>query len=242
MDEVICVLGLGLMGRPVARTLLAAGCRTMGWNRSPLPEQVVAGIPLVRTVKDAASATVCILSLADSDAVDAVLSQLEPHLRPSRLVIDMGTSDPSRSRAHAARLTATGMLTHAALSPDGKYVVYTDNPGGRQSLWLRRVGDTTPLELIPPRPVGYWGVEFARDSGSIFYAVKGSDDPGGSLYRIPLLGGPSRKLLSGIDSPAALSERAAEVNDMIAAWTRKPSAKSLGNATSERSSISSTMS
>src|SRR2546428_7958718 len=109
MDEVICVLGLGLMGRPIARTLLAAGCRTTGWNRSPLPEQVVAGIPLGRTVKDAASATVCILSLADSDAVDAVLSQLEPHLRPGRLVIDMGTSDPSRSRTHAARLTATGI-------------------------------------------------------------------------------------------------------------------------------------
>src|SRR5437879_13197096 len=109
MDEVICVLGLGLMGRPVARTLLAAGCRTMGWNRSPLPEQVVAGIPLVRTVTEAASATACILSRAESDAVDAVLSQLEPHLRPGRLVIDMGTSDPSRSRAHAARLTATGI-------------------------------------------------------------------------------------------------------------------------------------
>src|SRR3989454_8574785 len=109
MDEVICVLGLGLMGRPIARTLLAAGCRTMGWNRSPLPEQVVAGIPLVQTVKDAASATVCILSLADSDAVDAVLGRLEPHLRPGRLVIDMGTSDPSRSRAHAARVTAKGI-------------------------------------------------------------------------------------------------------------------------------------
>src|SRR5437867_5156320 len=109
MDEVICVLGLGLMGRPIARTLLAAGCGAMGWNRSPVPERVVAGIPLVRTVKDAASATVCSLSLADSDAVDAVLGRLEPHLRPGRLVIDMGTSDPSRSRAHAARLTATGI-------------------------------------------------------------------------------------------------------------------------------------
>jgi len=109
MDEVICVLGLGLMGRPIAWTLLAAGCRTMGWNRSPLPEQVVAGIPLVQTVKDAASATVCILSLADSDAVDAVLGRLDPHLRPGRLVIDMGTSDPSRSRAHAARFTAKGI-------------------------------------------------------------------------------------------------------------------------------------
>src|SRR2546425_7138159 len=109
MDESICVLGLGLMGRPIARTLLAAGYGVVGWNRSTLPEQVVAGIALTRTMKDAASATVCILVLADSDAVDAVLGQLEPHLPRGGLVIDMGTSDPSRSRAHAARLTATGI-------------------------------------------------------------------------------------------------------------------------------------
>jgi eukaryotic-like serine/threonine-protein kinase len=103
------------------------------------------------------------------------------------------------------RLTATGTLTHVALSPDGKYLAYSDNPGGRQSLWLRQVDGTNPLELIPARPVGYWGVTFARDSASIFYAVKGSDDPGGSLYQIPLLGGGSRKILTGIDSPASLS-------------------------------------
>src|SRR2546425_8900304 len=109
MDESICVLGLGLMGRPIARTLLAAGYGVVGWNRSTLPEQVVAGIALARTMKDAASATVCILVLADSDAVDAVLGQLEPHLPRGGLVIDMGTSDPSRSRAHASRLTAKGI-------------------------------------------------------------------------------------------------------------------------------------
>src|SRR2546425_4101998 len=109
MDESICVLGLGLMGRPIARTLLAAGYGVVGWNRSTLPEQVVAGIALTRTMKDAASATVCILVLADSDAVDAVLGQLEPHLPRGGLVIDMGTSDPSRSRAHASRLTAKGI-------------------------------------------------------------------------------------------------------------------------------------
>ncbi len=102
------------------------------------------------------------------------------------------------------RLTATGTLTHAALSPDGKYLAYTDNPGGRQSLWVRQVDGTNPLELIAPRPVGYWGVAFARDGASIFFAVKGSDDPGGSLYQIPLLGGPPRKILTGIDSGATL--------------------------------------
>ena len=106
MNGSICVLGLGLMGRPIARTLLTAGYRVMGWNRSPLPEEMTAGIALARTMKDAASAAVCILVLADSDAVDAVLGQLAPHLLRGGLVIDMGTSDPSRSRAHAARLTA----------------------------------------------------------------------------------------------------------------------------------------
>src|SRR5256712_11646939 len=60
-------------------------------------------------MKDAASAAVCILVLADSDAVDAVIGQLEPHLPRGGLVIDMGTSDPSRSRAHASRLTAKGI-------------------------------------------------------------------------------------------------------------------------------------
>ena len=109
MDGSICVLGLGLMGRPIARTLLAAGYGVVGWNRSPLPEQVVAGIALARTMKDAASASICLLVLADSIAVDAVLRQLEPHLPPGGLVIDMGTSDPSRSRAHASRLTAKGI-------------------------------------------------------------------------------------------------------------------------------------
>ena len=103
------------------------------------------------------------------------------------------------------RLTATGMLTHVALSPDGKYLVYTDNPNGRQSLWLRQVGGTNPLELIAPRPVGYWGLDFARDSASIFYSVKGPEDPGGSVYQIPLLGGPSRKLLTDVDSDPAVS-------------------------------------
>jgi Tol biopolymer transport system component len=114
-------------------------------------------------------------------------------------------ADVTPSAVKIERLTATGFLTHAAMSPDGKYLAYTDNPGGKQSLWVRQVDGTSPLELIPPRAVGYWGLTFARDSASIFYAVKGPDDPGGSFYQIPLLGGPPRKILAGVDSPAAFS-------------------------------------
>lgn len=109
MSISVCVLGLGLMGRPMARTLAARGFQVRGWNRSPLPPELTAGIPLVPTLDEAARAGICLLMLADSDAVDAVLGRLEPHLRPGQLVLDMGSSDPSRSRVHAQRLAAAGI-------------------------------------------------------------------------------------------------------------------------------------
>jgi 3-hydroxyisobutyrate dehydrogenase-like beta-hydroxyacid dehydrogenase len=103
------VVGLGLMGRPVARTLIAAGHDVRGWNRSALDAGLTAGIPLCATLEEAAAADVSVLVLADSDAVDAVLPGLEPYLPAGRIVVDMGSSDPARSRVHAERLAAAGV-------------------------------------------------------------------------------------------------------------------------------------
>jgi 3-hydroxyisobutyrate dehydrogenase-like beta-hydroxyacid dehydrogenase len=102
----ISVLGLGLMGRPIARGLIAAGHVVRGWNRSRLPDELTRDLSLVATIALAAQSQVCVLMLSDSNAVDAVLEQLEPHLTAGQLVIDMGTSDPRRSQAHAVRLAA----------------------------------------------------------------------------------------------------------------------------------------
>lgn len=109
MNGSICVLGLGLMGRPMSRRLTAAGFDVRGWNRSPLPAAEAEGIALCADLDEAARADICLLMLADSRAVDAVLDQLEPQLRAGQLVIDMGTSDPARSRAHAAVLADRGI-------------------------------------------------------------------------------------------------------------------------------------
>lgn len=61
------------------------------------------------SLEDAARAEVSLFMLADSEATDAVLSQIEPHLRPGHLILDMGSSDPSRSMIHARRLAAGGI-------------------------------------------------------------------------------------------------------------------------------------
>ena len=109
MATSVSVCGLGMMGRPMARVLITAGFAVKGWNRSALPADLTEGIPLCRDLAEAAQAGVCLLILSDSDATDAVLGRVEPHLRPGQLVLDMGSSDPSRSKIHAARLAAKGI-------------------------------------------------------------------------------------------------------------------------------------
>jgi 2-hydroxy-3-oxopropionate reductase len=109
MNMSISVLGLGMMGRPMARRLLEAGCDVHGWNRSALSPELTEGIPMCPTVAEASRSTVCLMMLSDSTAVDAVLEQIEPHLKAGQMVVDMSSSDPTRSTIHAQRLAAGGI-------------------------------------------------------------------------------------------------------------------------------------
>jgi 3-hydroxyisobutyrate dehydrogenase-like beta-hydroxyacid dehydrogenase len=103
------LLGLGLMGRPMARKLLEAGVEVRGWNRSELPRDQVEGIPLCGTLQETSRASVCLMMLSDSAAVTAVLEELEPHLEAGQVVMDMSSSDPAHSTVHAQRLAARGI-------------------------------------------------------------------------------------------------------------------------------------
>ena len=109
MTMSISVLGLGMMGRPMAHRLLEAGCDVRGWNRSTLSPDLTEGIPLCATVQEAARADVCLMMLLDSTAVDAVLEQMEPYLETGQAVMDMSSSDPTHSTIHAQRLVTKGI-------------------------------------------------------------------------------------------------------------------------------------
>jgi 3-hydroxyisobutyrate dehydrogenase-like beta-hydroxyacid dehydrogenase len=109
MKTSVSVLGLGMMGRPMARRLIGSGYNVRGWNRSALPLDLTAGIRLCQKLEAAACADVCLLMLRDSAAVDQVLEKLTPYLSAGQIVLDMGSSDPAHSREIAPRLASEGI-------------------------------------------------------------------------------------------------------------------------------------
>jgi 2-hydroxy-3-oxopropionate reductase len=109
MLKSISILGLGMMGRPMAHKLIEAGYEVCGWNRSVLPPNLTEGIPLCDNFAKAALSEVCLLMLLDSTAVNLVIQKLKPHLARGQIVLDMGSSDPAHSREIARSLATEGI-------------------------------------------------------------------------------------------------------------------------------------
>jgi Tol biopolymer transport system component len=102
------------------------------------------------------------------------------------------------------RLTNSGNAIDARISPDGKYLVYVLSDRSRQSLYIRQVSTANDKEIVPPAPVGYFGITFSPDGTELYYATKANLSEG-TLYRIPVLGGIPVKVLERIDAPVSFS-------------------------------------
>jgi 3-hydroxyisobutyrate dehydrogenase-like beta-hydroxyacid dehydrogenase len=110
----IAVLGIGMMGFPMARRLCEAGHTVHAWNRSREKAERLA--PFGATVHAEAAdavrgADIVICLLENGSVVGEVLfaSGVAPALAPGALVIDMSSIQPGEAREHAARLEAMGI-------------------------------------------------------------------------------------------------------------------------------------
>ncbi|MDD0843128.1 NAD(P)-dependent oxidoreductase [Pseudomonas sp. Gutcm_11s] len=108
--------GIGLMGLPMARRLLAAGYPLSVWNRSAEKCAVLAdeGAEVVSSVGDLCErADIVMLCLADTAVVrEVVFGQggLVEHARPGQLLVDFSSLEPAATREMASELGArTGM-------------------------------------------------------------------------------------------------------------------------------------
>lgn len=110
----VAVLGLGLMGLPMARRLCQAGLEVHVWNRTAAKAAPLLDLGATAHASAAqaiAQADLTITMLEDGDVVEAVL--LDPHnlaaLRRGSLVVDMSSIAPAQARAHAQAMQAVGV-------------------------------------------------------------------------------------------------------------------------------------
>lgn len=104
-------IGLGLMGRPMARALARAGATLVVSSRSAGPVAELAAEGMIAATGPAAvagQADEIVLMLTDTAAVEAVADSLLPNLRPGHLIVDMGTTAVAATRALAGRVRAAG--------------------------------------------------------------------------------------------------------------------------------------
>jgi eukaryotic-like serine/threonine-protein kinase len=103
------------------------------------------------------------------------------------------------------RLTTNGKSRDAAISPDGKYVVYIVDEGEQQALWARQVATMSDVQIIPPAVVQYSGLVFSPDSNYINFVTRERPDMPLSVFQMPLLGGTQKKLVSNVSGGVSYS-------------------------------------
>ncbi|NED06426.1 NAD(P)-dependent oxidoreductase [Streptomyces sp. SID6648] len=138
----VTVLGLGDMGRSLARAFLAAGHPTTVWNRSPGKGEDVVALGAVRaaSAEEAVRASgLVVVCLVDYDASDAVLEPLAGALE-GRVLVNLTSDTPARSRQ-----TAAWAAKHSLAYLDGAIMVPVDVVGTADALVFHS-GDRAAFE------------------------------------------------------------------------------------------------
>jgi 2-hydroxy-3-oxopropionate reductase len=107
-------VGLGIMGRPMARNLLKAGFPLLVHDRlrEPVAEIVAAGARDAGSLSGCAEARLVVTMLPDTPDVEAVLfggAPLPGAMRPGSVLVDMSTISPIATRDFCARLAGGGV-------------------------------------------------------------------------------------------------------------------------------------
>lgn len=114
-QEPVGFVGLGVMGRPMARNLVRAGHRVVVWNRSagPAAELATAGATVAPTPAELATAAPVVLTmLPDLPQVEEVLRRddgLLAGMHQGSVLVVMGTVSPVEVRDLGGRLEPAGV-------------------------------------------------------------------------------------------------------------------------------------
>jgi DNA-binding winged helix-turn-helix (wHTH) protein len=93
---------------------------------------------------------------------------------------------PSASQRALTRLTfEDGLQIGTTWSPDGRFIAYSSNRGGKFDVWVQQVSGGDPVQ-VTKGPGDNWQPDWSPDGRYIAYR---SEDGEGGLFAIPALGG-----------------------------------------------------
>ena len=104
------------------------------------------------------------------------------------------------------QITDSGNLQHAAISPDGKYILTDVGVPGNESLRLHHVPTNSDTQILAAADASYTTFEFSPDGYYFcFGKARTSKQDIFDFYRAPVLGGKPQIILQDVDSNVAHS-------------------------------------
>lgn len=128
-----------------------------------------------------------------------------------------------------ARITNSGKVGAASISPDGNFIAYIQNyTSGEGMLYVRQVKTNTERKLLEPAERVFGSTAFSPDGAFIYFIAYEKNDPEGALYRIPVIGGDAARVINSVrlrftlspDGQRALfyrQDKAAEKRNIVSA-------------------------
>jgi Tol biopolymer transport system component/DNA-binding winged helix-turn-helix (wHTH) protein len=120
-------------------------------------------------------------------------------------------SAPSKSERFS-NFSNTANL-QAVITPDGKFVAYTSETGGKQDIWLRQLETSENIQIVPPSEHNYLGLAISHDGNSLYFVRQNqTDQTPAAIYRVMTFGGIPAKLIERAEGWISVSPDAQQIS------------------------------
>ncbi len=122
------------------------------------------------------------------------------------LTANSGASRAAFSPVISEKLSSNGRVFNAAISPDGRFVAYSNAGGSQQGLWIRQLETGNNVEIArATEGIVYYGLTFSPGGDHLYFSR--SATPGGpnAIYKMSTLGGGATKLADAVKGAISVS-------------------------------------
>lgn len=113
-------------------------------------------------------------------------------------------SSPPNKPLKLSKLTTSGKVINATMSPDGKFAVFAQKEDDGESLWLRQIETGSENRIAAPQSLEYVGLTVSPDNQFIYASIFSKNEIDPLLVKIPIIGGVPQKI-PNVTSGASIS-------------------------------------